>query len=67
MDARELARFLTIQFRYTSHVFKANLEGMSDADALRQPGPAGLAFHEAYHTGQLGVLRRLAGRPGAIT
>lgn len=23
-------------------------------------------FHEAYHVGQLGVLRRLAGKPGAI-
>ncbi|MFH1680287.1 MAG: DinB family protein [Candidatus Eisenbacteria bacterium] len=27
---------------------------------------AGLAFHEAYHAGQLGILRRLAGREGAI-
>jgi uncharacterized damage-inducible protein DinB len=25
-----------------------------------------LAFHEAYHAGQLGLLRRLAGKPGAI-
>jgi uncharacterized damage-inducible protein DinB len=25
-----------------------------------------LQFHEAYHVGQLGLLRRLAGRPGAI-
>ncbi len=25
-----------------------------------------LQFHEAYHAGQLGVLRRLAGLPGAI-
>jgi hypothetical protein len=165
MDARELARFLTIQFRYTAFVFKGNLEGLSDADALRQPEPAGncinwvaghivrsragivqvtgaappfepdlylrykrstdpltaadgaiplsrmredfaatgeplaaglaglndamlaapapyspggnpdetvgtllvgLAFHEAYHTGQLGILRRVAGRPGVI-
>ena len=27
---------------------------------------AGLLFHEAYHVGQTGVLRRLLGRPGAI-
>lgn len=27
---------------------------------------AGLAFHEAYHAGQTGVLRRLAGKDGAI-
>jgi uncharacterized damage-inducible protein DinB len=25
-----------------------------------------LAFHEGYHNGQLGVLRRLAGKPGVI-
>jgi uncharacterized damage-inducible protein DinB len=26
----------------------------------------GLAFHESYHAGQLGVLRRVAGKDGAI-
>ena len=26
-----------------------------------------LQFHEAYHAGQLGLLRRLIGKPGAIT
>ena len=25
-----------------------------------------VAFHQAYHSGQLGVLRRVAGKPGAI-
>jgi hypothetical protein len=27
---------------------------------------ATLVFHQAYHSGQLGVLRRVAGKPGAI-
>jgi hypothetical protein len=27
---------------------------------------AGLAFHEGYHTGQLGILRRLAGKEGIV-
>jgi uncharacterized damage-inducible protein DinB len=27
---------------------------------------AALAFHETYHTGQSGLLRRLVGKPGAI-
>jgi uncharacterized damage-inducible protein DinB len=27
---------------------------------------ATLQFHEAYHAGQLGLLRRIAGKPGAI-
>lgn len=28
---------------------------------------AGLAFHEAYHVGQTGILRRLIGRQGVLT
>ena len=28
---------------------------------------AGLSFHESYHAGQTGILRRLLGYPGAIT
>jgi len=27
---------------------------------------AGLVFHEAYHVGQTGLLRRIAGKGGAI-
>lgn len=48
----------------------------ADDTVLRSPAPSGkltvgerlafLVFHEAYHTGQIGLLRRLAGRPGAI-
>jgi hypothetical protein len=26
----------------------------------------GLGFHEAYHAGQLGILRRTLGKPGKI-
>ena len=46
------------------------------AETLEAPGPnpkqtlgqrlAFLAFHESYHAGQIGLLRRLAGKPGAI-
>jgi hypothetical protein len=166
MNAETVARVLAIQFNYTAWVITANLKGLSDADALRQPAPAGncanwvaghivharagtlalvgaeppfaagkyarydrgsspvtaggdaaalaeivadlaatqepllaalpgltddalaakapfspgddanetvgsllvgLAFHEAYHAGQLGVLRRLGGHEGAVT
>jgi hypothetical protein len=43
-------------------------------EAIRRPPLTGsigtalarLAFHESYHNGQLGLLRRLAGKPGAI-
>lgn len=52
-----------------------------DAGALAAPAPfsptgnpeetvgtllAGIGFHEAYHVGQTGLLRRLLGKPGAI-
>ena len=51
----------------------AGLERVQDQD-LGLPGaeesPAGqlsvLQFHEAYHAGQLGLLRRIAGKQGAI-
>ena len=36
-------------------------------DGSRYEQLAVLQFHEAYHAGQLGTLRRLAGQPGAIT
>lgn len=56
------------------------LNGLS-ADVMDQPAPfsptgnpketvgsllASLAFHEAYHVGQTGILRRVVGREGAI-
>jgi len=52
----------------------ARIEAL-DADALsavyKDPQTMGerlafLAFHEGYHVGQLGLLRRLSGLPGAI-
>lgn len=36
-----------------------------DADSL-EAVLAGFAFHEAYHVGQLGLLRRFLGHPGVI-
>ena len=51
------------------------LEETLSATDLTQPGPrsgtledraAFIAWHETYHVGQSGVLRRLAGKPGAI-
>jgi DinB family protein len=43
-------------------------------EAMRRPPLTGsvgealarMVFHESYHNGQIGLLRRLAGRPGAI-
>ena len=44
--------------------------GLSDADFSGNPEKlkslAFYAFHEAYHAGQTGILRRIAGKEGAI-
>jgi len=43
----------------------ARLGQVSDKDSLGRK-LAFLQFHEAYHAGQLGILRRVTGKPGAI-
>ncbi|MFQ5510275.1 MAG: DinB family protein [Candidatus Krumholzibacteriia bacterium] len=50
------------------------LENISEETLNRKMGEetvasalGGLQFHEAYHVGQLGVLRRIVGKSGAIT
>ena len=42
------------------------LEGIAMADTKLARGIALLNFHESYHAGQVGLLRRMAGKPGAI-
>ena len=71
---------LLADFRLAQVRLEAALDGASD-QALAAPVPEGapkvgdglvgttlamLQFHEAYHVGQTGLLRRLAGKPGAI-
>ncbi len=62
MNAETVARALTIQFNYTAWVLRANLEGLSDDDALRGPEPAGncinwVAGHVAHS--RVGILALL--------
>lgn len=45
----------------TDEVLNESIEGESRARLL-----AGYQAHEAYHAGQLGVLRRMAGKPRAL-
>jgi DinB superfamily len=40
--------------------------GSADTKGSAAAKLAGLQFHEAYHAGQLGLLRRIAGKKGAI-
>lgn len=66
MNAQELSRFLTIQFRYTTNLFQRSLEGLSEEDGLRQPQPAGnCANWVAGHVtnSRLGILKLLGRKP----
>jgi uncharacterized damage-inducible protein DinB len=69
-----------VDFAATQDPLHAGLADLTDA-AVAAPAPfglagrkdetvgsllVGLAFHEAYHAGQVGMLRRLLGKPGAI-
>jgi len=71
---------MVADFAATGDGLKAGLEALTSA-ILAEKAPfspmndeketigslmAGLAFHEAYHCGQLGVLRRMAGAEGII-
>jgi uncharacterized damage-inducible protein DinB len=67
-------------FRKAQKPLEEGLDSITD-DTMSQPAPfsptgnpdetigsllAAIAFHEAYHAGQLGLLRRLAGREGVM-
>jgi uncharacterized damage-inducible protein DinB len=68
------------RFKALQEPLVKGLKGISD-EALQKPAPisptnnpdetvgsllAALAFHEAYHVGQTGMLRRIVGREGVI-
>jgi uncharacterized damage-inducible protein DinB len=71
---------LVEMFRKAQKPLEEGLDSITD-DTMSQPAPfsptgnpdetigsllAAIAFHEAYHAGQLGLLRRLAGREGVM-
>jgi uncharacterized damage-inducible protein DinB len=79
VEARDFADLVAAWDEATRRV-DAGLAGLP-ADALGRPAPqspsndpnetirsllATICFHQAYHAGQTGVLRRVIGRPGAI-
>jgi uncharacterized damage-inducible protein DinB len=71
---------MVADFGATEPLLRAGLDALTGellaSDAPFSPGNdpdetvgsllAGIVFHEAYHAGQLGVLRRLSGAEGAI-
>jgi uncharacterized damage-inducible protein DinB len=79
-EARDFAELVAAWDEATRRV-DAGLAGLP-AEMLGSPAPhspgddpnetirsllATICFHQAYHAGQTGVLRRVIGRPGAIT
>lgn len=71
-DARPLASILRDLDRSQERL-SSRLQGVSAADLARAAGDgtvgeklAFLQFHETYHAGQTGLLRRLSGKTGAI-
>jgi len=70
--ARPFNEILTA-YEQTQHKLLERLQNMSDSelDAASDKGTLGeqlafLLFHEAYHAGQAGLLRRVLGKPPAI-
>jgi hypothetical protein len=64
MDLETLRWTLSIQLRYTTHVFQANLAGLSDDDALRQPETGGncLNWVTGHVVGTRGAMLGLLGQ-----
>jgi uncharacterized damage-inducible protein DinB len=71
---------LAARFHASQEGVVSGIQALED-DALAAPAPfspvgnkdetlgtliAGLVFHESYHLGQIGLLRRLLGKPGAL-
>jgi uncharacterized damage-inducible protein DinB len=74
-DGRSAAPFdrILTDFTRSQERVRAGLARLTDADLAREQGKGTLGdtlhflqFHEAYHVGQAGLLRRIAGKEGAI-
>ena len=64
---------IVADFSKAQERIRAGLGRLKDEDLSRKQGEETLGdslhllqFHEAYHIGQVGLLRRIAGKPGAI-
>jgi uncharacterized damage-inducible protein DinB len=74
-DGSRAVKFDSIltDFRTSQDRIQSGLGRLQDADLNRKQGEQTLGdslhffqFHEAYHIGQMGLLRRMAGKEGAI-
>lgn len=46
--------------------FETKLNSLESIDPSIINDVSGLSFHEIYHSGQFGYLRRILGKPGAV-
>ncbi|TKJ36584.1 hypothetical protein CEE37_14995 [candidate division LCP-89 bacterium B3_LCP] len=63
---RDLRKSQDTLLQWLQQVSSEELEA-SNGDETKYEQLAFLQFHEAYHAGQIGILRRLTGKSGAIT
>lgn len=50
----------------SQYKFETKLNSLENIDSAIINDVSGLSFHEIYHSGQFGYLRRILGKPGAI-
>lgn len=50
----------------SQNILIKELESRKDLDEKQRKELAFFGFHETYHCGQIGILRRVVGKPGAI-
>ncbi|MEO6695644.1 MAG: hypothetical protein ABIY50_11265 [Ignavibacteria bacterium] len=65
-DAQDISSLLKIYNDSQEKIMKALEESDIRADEEKMNNIPGLSFHEAYHAGQMGVLRRVIGKKGVI-
>lgn len=65
-NALDLKKLIELYNKSQENVMKAMEEKDLRDNADNNKTVAGLAFHEAYHIGQLGLLRRFLGKEGVI-
>jgi uncharacterized damage-inducible protein DinB len=65
-DARDINKLLKMYNESQEKVMKVILQTDLREDEEKTKNLVGLIFHEAYHAGQIGILRRVIGKEGVL-
>lgn len=65
-DATDINKLLKMYNESQEKVMKVIPQTDLSGDEEKKKNLLGLAFHEAYHAGQIGILRRVIGKEGKI-